>query len=91
MPKGDGIHPLTQVILSVFRFLQLSLEGPEAVLAVLQKADALHVRHAFALVVVDAVGEIHLVREEDGLRGGKGHYGSLGGRGGKACGMLSAV
>ena len=76
MPKGDGIHPLTQVILSVFRFLQLNLEGPEAVFAV-QKAHALHVRHALALAVVDAVGEVHLVREKDGLRGRKGHYGGL--------------
>ena len=59
--KDDGIHPLTQVIFSVFGFLQLSFEGPETVFAILQKADALHVRHAFALVVVDAVGEIDLV------------------------------
>jgi hypothetical protein len=61
VPKRDGIHPLTQVILSIFRFLQLSFEGSETVFAILQKAHALHVSHAFALVVVNAVGEVHLV------------------------------
>ena len=61
MPKRDGIHPLTQVILSIFWFLQLSFEGSETVFAVLQKAYALHVSHAFALVIVNAVGEIDLV------------------------------
>ncbi len=61
MPKRDGIHPLTQVILSIFRFFQLSFEGSETVFAILQKTYALHMCHAFALVVVDAVGEVHLV------------------------------
>ena len=61
MPKRDGIHPLTQVILSIFWFLQLGFEGSETVFAVLQKAYALHVSHAFTLVIVNAVGEIDLV------------------------------
>lgn len=61
MPGRDGIHPLTQVILSIFWFLQLRFHGSETILAILQKAYALHVSHAFALVVIDAIGEVHLV------------------------------
>jgi hypothetical protein len=75
--ERDGIHPLTQVILSIFWFLQLSFQGSETLLAMLQKAYALHMSHAFALVVVDAIGEVHLVREKDGLRRSQGYYGCL--------------
>lgn len=69
-PESDGIHPLTQVILSIFWFLQLRFQGSETVLAILQEAHAFHMSHAFALVVVDAIGEVHLMREKDGLRRG---------------------
>jgi hypothetical protein len=61
VPGRDGIHPLTQVVLSIFWFLQLGFHGSETFLAILQKAYALHVGHAFALVVVDAICEVHLV------------------------------
>jgi hypothetical protein len=61
-PERDGIHPLTQVILSVLWFLQLRFHGRETVFAILQKAYALHMSHAFALAVVYAIGEVHLVR-----------------------------
>lgn len=61
MPERDGIHPLTQVILSVFWLLQLRFQGSETVVAILQEAYAFHMDHAFALVVVDAIGEVHLM------------------------------
>jgi len=77
VPERDGIHPLTQVILSVFWLLQLRFQGSEAVVAILQEAYAFHMIHAFALVVVDAIGEVHLMREKDGLRRGQGYYGCL--------------
>jgi len=61
VPERDGIHPLTQVILSVFWLLQLRFQGSETVVAILQEAYAFHMDHAFALVVVDAIGEVHLM------------------------------
>ena len=60
-PESNGIHPLTQVILSIFWFLQLRFQGSETVLAILQEAHAFHMSHAFALVVVDAIGEVDLM------------------------------
>jgi hypothetical protein len=61
VPERDGIHPLTQVVLSVFRFLQLSFQGAETVFSIVKKAYAFHMSHAFALVVINAVSEVHLV------------------------------
>jgi hypothetical protein len=34
VPGRDGIHPLTQVVLSVFRILQLGFKSPETVFIV---------------------------------------------------------
>jgi len=59
--ERDGIHPLTEVILSVFWLLQLSFEGSEAFLVILQKTYALHMGHTFAFVVIDAVSKIYLM------------------------------
>lgn len=61
VPERDGIHPLTEVILSILWFLQLRFHCSETVFAILQEAYAFHMGHAFALVVVDAIGEVHLM------------------------------
>lgn len=61
------IHPLTQVILSILGFAQLNLQRFQAVVAALEEADTLHVWHAIALLVVDAVREVYLVRQKGGL------------------------
>lgn len=58
---------LTEVVFAVLRLAQLRFEGLEALLARLQETDALHVGHALALLIVDLVREVHLVREEYGL------------------------
>jgi hypothetical protein len=59
VPKRDGIHPLTQIILLYSpyfgSFSSASTAGLRDCLRVLQKAYALHLSHAFALVIVNAV------------------------------------
>ena len=61
MPERDGIHPLTEVILSILWFLQLRFQGSETVFAILQETYTFHMSHAFALVVIYAIGEVHLM------------------------------
>ena len=61
MPKEDGIHPLTQVILSVFWLPKFGFKCAETVLVVLQETYALHVSHTLTLIVVDSISEVNLV------------------------------
>ena len=61
MPKEDGIHPLTQVILSVFWLPKFGFKCAKTVLIVLQETYALHVSHTLTLIVVDPIGEINLM------------------------------
>ena len=61
VPKEDGIHPLTQVILSVFWFSEFGFKCTETVLVVLQETYALHVSHAFTLIIVNSISEVNLV------------------------------
>jgi len=61
VPKDDGIHPLTQVILSVFWFFEFGFKCAETVLVVLQETYALHVSHTLTLIVVDPISEVNLV------------------------------
>jgi len=74
VPKEDGIHPLTQVILSVFWFFEFGFERTETFLVVLQETYALHVSHTLTLIVVNSISEVNLVRKKDRLRRGQGHY-----------------
>ena len=78
VPKEDGIHPLTQVVLSVFWFFEFGFKCTETVLVVLQETHALHVSHTLARIVVDSISEVNLVRKKNRLRRGQGHYWSLG-------------
>ena len=66
-------YPLTEVVFAVLRLAQLGGEGLEAIFAGLEEADTLHMWHAIALLVVDLVREIDLVRQEGRLRSGQGH------------------
>ena len=77
VPKEDGIHPLTQVILSVFWFPEFGFKCAEAVLAILQETYAFHVSHTLTLDVVNPIGKVNLVRKKDRLRRGQGDYWSL--------------
>ena len=52
---------LTEVVLPVLGLTQLSRKSLEALLARLEEADALHVRHTVPLTVVNLVCEVHLV------------------------------
>ena len=62
--RNAGYDSPTQVVFAILGFSQLCLECFETVLARLEEADALHVRHAVALLVVDLVREVYLVGEE---------------------------
>ncbi len=65
VPKKDGIHPLTQVILSVFWFSKFGFKRSETVLVVLQETYALHVSHSLTLIVVNSIGKVNLVGKKD--------------------------
>ena len=61
VPKEDGIHPLTQVILSVFWFPEFGFQSAETFLVVLQETYAFHVCHTLTLSVVNPISEINLM------------------------------
>lgn len=54
-----GYYSPTQIVFTVLGFPQLCFERLKTVLARLKEADALHVRHAVALLVVDLFREVY--------------------------------
>jgi hypothetical protein len=63
-----GIHRLTEKVPAVLGRAQLGLERRERGLGRAEEADAAEVRKAVPCSVLEAVGEVHFVREERGLR-----------------------
>jgi hypothetical protein len=61
------IHQLTEIVLSIFRFPELSFQRFYTGLAILEETDAFHVGHAVTLLVIYTVGQVHLVRKQSGL------------------------
>ncbi len=54
---------LTEVVFPILRFSQFRRQSVEAILTGLEEAYTLHMRHAIAVLIVDLVGEVDLVRE----------------------------
>lgn len=52
---------LTEVVLSILRLLQLSRQSLKTLVTGLKEADAFHVWHAVALLVVNLVCKVYLV------------------------------
>ena len=51
----QGHNVLTEIVFSVLRFSQLGRQGFQTVLAWLEEADTLHVRHSISFLVVYSV------------------------------------
>lgn len=65
---------LTEIVLPILRLAQLGGQSLKTVLIGLEEADALHMGHSVALLIVDFIREVYLVRQEGGLGGRKGDY-----------------
>ena len=55
------IHRLTQVILGIFWFSELSLKSLQTMFAALEKTNTFHMRHSVALLIIYAVCQVDLV------------------------------
>ena len=58
------IHRLTQVILCIFWFSELSLKNLQAMFVTLEKTNTFHMCHSVPFLVVYAVCQVDLVREQ---------------------------
>jgi len=58
--EGDNVP--TEIIFSVLRLSYFGCQRFQTIFARLEKADALHVRHAIVFPVVYSVCQVHLVR-----------------------------
>lgn len=67
----------TKVIASVSRSGQFLFNGRQALWCRPHNNDALDMRHGFPLEVVDAVREVHFVREQMRSRSSQGDHGRL--------------
>ena len=56
------IHPLTQIVLSILWFTELSFQRLDTGFAALEKAYTFHVGHSIPVPVVYAISQVDLMR-----------------------------